>query len=494
MKLKNKITTIVNFLLVTIVLLVTSCVDGFKETAVFSSSVRNATLALPDTVIFAPSADGSTVTISWPVVDGAGGYQFTFYKMDDPTKPVAIGEENQVVDGCSVSRDLAEDTKYKVVIKTLGNTEYNNKGTETSKEISYSTLLATTATIPTGADLAQYFTQNPIPSSKTELAYQLEAGGSYTVSGNVPLGLTNVTIRGDKVSPATVKMVSGTFLSDGAGLKFKFINFDCSTFKGTGASIISFNSTLNSAANVCTWGTLITSPIALQACKITDLAVPLIFDNGKKYAMQTFLIKNCIIGQNTATAYNLIAMGGGYVKDLTITNSTIYNKQIILGGFLIQYANGTNATKITGSGWATGSVTLSNSTFWQVYPNTALTNYSGFASSSSNALSLQKCIFVDCDKIKSVSASLCVNSATPSRSFGLNTYWITSGTLATTSPTGVAPGCPLYEIYSSTYKFADNSGTVIQSDPQFQDPANANFKVLGTAQISAQTGDPRWLQ
>jgi len=474
MKLKNKITTIVNFLLVTIVLLVTSCVDGFKETAVFSSSVRNATLALPDTVIFAPSADGSTVTISWPVVDGAGGYQFTFYKMDDPTKPVAIGEENQVVDGCSVSRDLAEDTKYKVVIKTLGNTEYNNKGTETSKEISYSTLLATTATIPSGTDLAQYFTQNPIPNSKTELAYQLEAGGSYTVSGNVPLGLTNVTIRGDKVSPATVKMVSGTFLSDGAGLKFKFINFDCSTFAGSG--LISFNPILNTSASSYLplyTGMMVSSPVALQSCKITGLAAPLLFDNSKKYALATFLVQDCIVGQNT-TNKNLISMSGGLIKDLSIKNSTIYNVQNATGGYLIQYANGTNVTKITGSGWASGSVTLINSTFWQVYKSNKMANYTGMGQTY-NTLNVQKCIFVDCGSQRII-RDLEYN-ATMVRNLGYNSYWF-GGAFSSAE-------------ISSTY---DNSGNQIQSDPQFQNPANANFKVLGTAQISAQTGDPRWLQ
>lgn len=491
MEMKNKIRLIVNFLLVTIVLLITSCVDGFKENEVFTTDVKNATLVAPDSIAFTPSADGTTLTIAWPVVFGAGGYQVTFYKVDDPTNPVVIGTENQTVDGCSVTRPIAEDTKYKVVIKTLGNTQYNNKDAVSAKEAAYSTLLAVTDTIKSGMDLSVYFASKPIPSSTTELAYQLEAGGSYTMSGNVPIGLTNVTIRGDKVNPANVKVTSGSFLSDGAGLKLKFINFDCSTFAGT--SLIAFNSTLNSSATVCTWGTLITSPVALQSCKITGLATPLIYDNGKKYAMQTFLIKDCIINQNVANK-NLISMGAGYVKDLTILNSTIYNTQIATGGYLIQYANSTNATKITGSGWATGSVTLSSSTFWQVCPNSAIVNYSGFSSSAGNTLSLQKCIFVDCDKVKSISATMCANSATPTRGYGYNTYWVTSGTTVTTGSTGLPPGCPLYEIYSSTYKYADNSGTVIQSDPQFTNPTSGIFKVQGSDQISAQTGDPRWLQ
>ena len=105
MKLKNEIRIIVNCLLVTIVLLVTSCVDGFKENEVFSSDVRNTTLQSPDSIVFTPStANDTLITISWPVVFGAGGYQVSFYKVDDPANPVVVGTENQVVDGCSTTR------------------------------------------------------------------------------------------------------------------------------------------------------------------------------------------------------------------------------------------------------------------------------------------------------------------------------------------------------------------------------------------------------
>ena len=111
-----------------------SCVDGFKDNDIFSSGVKNTTLNSPDSITFAPSSDGATIKISWPVVYGAGGYLFTFYKVDDPANPVAVGQKDQVVDGCSVTRDLAEDSKYKVVIKTLGDSTVNNKGALNPKE------------------------------------------------------------------------------------------------------------------------------------------------------------------------------------------------------------------------------------------------------------------------------------------------------------------------------------------------------------------------
>ena len=72
-----------------------------------------------------------------------------------------------------------------------------------------------------------------------------------------------------------------------------------------------------------------TAPIAIQSCKITGLKYYLFFDNynssspTKKYAIGTFLTKDCIIGQNT-NSFNqaTIRFGGGMVKDMTITNST----------------------------------------------------------------------------------------------------------------------------------------------------------------------------
>jgi hypothetical protein len=62
------------------------------------------------------------------------------------------------------------------------------------------------------------------------------------------------------------------------------------------------------------------------------------------------------------------------------------------------------------------------------------------------------------------------------RNIGYNSYWF-GGMFASLE---IATGY-------------DTSSTVIMTDPQLKDPANANFTVQGAAQISAKTGDPRWL-
>ena len=447
-----------------------SCVDGFKDNDVFSSGVKNTTLNSPDSITFAPSSDGATVKISWPVVYGAGGYQLTFYKVDDPANPVAIGQKDQVVDGCSVTRDLAEDSKYKVVIKTLGDSTANNKGALNAKEATYSTLMPTTATIPAGTDLAVYFASNPVPGTTTEQVYQLETGGAYTMSANVPLGLTNVTIRGDKVNHATVKMSTGVFLSDGAGLKLKFLNFDCSGFTGT--SFITFNATQNAAA-LSNGYVIVTAPIAIQSCKITDLASKLIWDSAKKYSLQSVVIKDCIVGMNTAASTVFIHIpGGGIIKDLSLSNSTFYNKQIS-SAYFIQYGN-TKVATASNNAWASAGVAVNNCTFWQVDKTGQMANYSGMAYAG-NYITLLRNIFVNSGS-QAVVRRFSGANTNMTRTFGYNSYWF-DGVFAAGE-------------ISTSY---DNSSTFINTDPALKDPANGDFTVGGTAQLTNRTGDPRWL-
>lgn len=470
MKMKIKIRPIVSILCITIALLITSCVDGFKEGELFSSGVTGVTLESPkaNNIVFAPSADGTEVTISWPVVYGSGGYQFSLYNVDDPTKPVSVGLENETVDGCSVKRELLEDTKYKVVIKTLGNEKSSNKEAATASESLYSTLLVATV-IPSGTDLTQYFATNPIPSSTTELAYELESGGTYTMSGDVKTGLTNVTLRGNKIHHPTVTMSAGAFISDGAGLKLKFIDFNCAAF--TGKAFIAFNAIQNPAVIANSWVT-VTAPIAVQSCKITGLAKELLDDNNKKYAVQTLLIKNSIIGQNSTNQY-FIYMQGGIIKDLNISNSTIYNTQVSTSNF-IQYNASNRVTSNAAWNWASASVAVTNSTFWQVAKLGQMANYSGIAQKN-NDLIIQKNIFVDCGN-QAVIRRFAGGNTNMTRKLDKNSYWF-AGVFVTAE-------------ISANY---DNSGSHISTDPALKDPANADFTVGGAEQISARTGDPRWL-
>ena len=60
------------------------------------------------------------------------------------------------------------------------------------------TLVAATL-VPNGTDLTTYFAEHPVTTGKdTEVAFELEAGGTYYISGDLNFGVNNVQLRGNK--------------------------------------------------------------------------------------------------------------------------------------------------------------------------------------------------------------------------------------------------------------------------------------------------------
>jgi hypothetical protein len=454
-----------------------ACIDGYDDDKTWSSGVENATLESPaaDKVKVIPGSED--MTISWGVVPGAGGYQFSLYIVDDPANPVLVGEENQIVDGISVKRPMQEDTYYKIVIKTLGNAKYNNTEASTATDIAWNNMLPVTAVIPSGTNLTDYFTANPIPASATELCYVLETGGAYTMTGDVPIGLTSVTFRGDKVNHAKITLTNGSFLNDGAGFKLQFIDIDAAAYEGK--AIIFLNTALNPAVTPSKGGYLViptTSPITVQSCKITKLAKNLFWDNNTKYAIGTFIIKDCIIGQNTAEKIQVLRSQQSVIKDLTLMNSTFYNEKTNEGYFI--QLQGTQVTKVEPNEetWANANLKITNCTFWQIVKGDQMGNYANNFAQKGNTITIQKSIFVDCGN-KAVVRRLGGGNGNATVVCGYNSYWFDGAFVAselTTTP-------------------ADNSGTAIETDPQYTNPAGGDFTPQGAAQIANKTGDPRWL-
>ncbi|MDR0658903.1 MAG: DUF4957 domain-containing protein [Mediterranea sp.] len=462
-----------------VMFLFVSCIDGYEDDKTWSSGVENASLESPaaEKISVVPSADGSKLKITWPVVPGAGGYEFSLYIVDDPENPVVVGEEKQVIDGCTAEREMIEDTYYEVVIKTLGNPKFNNKEAEQGTVVAYNNMLEVTATIPDGTNLTEYFAANPIPESTTELCYELEADGEYTMDGNVPVGLTSVTLRGNKVKRPTLTMTNGSFLNDGAGFKLKFIDLDCTNFDGS--AIIFLNSTLNPAAVPSPGGYVViptTLPIAVLSCNIKGLKQRLFWDNNQYYGVGTLLIKDCVIEQNTTSSIQLIRSQRAIIKGLSLVNSTFYNKQSN-GGYFIQL-QGAQVTRVLPAEetWANANLLITNCTFWQVVKNDQMGNYANNIAQKGNTITILNSIFVDCGN-KAVIRRLGGGNANATLTCGLNTYWYGGAFVSselTTTP-------------------KDASGTHIETDPQLRDPENGDFTVGGSEQIAKRTGDPRWL-
>jgi len=461
-------------------LLFASCIDGFKDNLTFSSGVTNTTLASPDStkVVFSKDVKGNLV-VTWPVVYGAGGYQFSLYIVDDPANPVAVGTENDLIDGCSATRPLQEDTRYKVVIKTLGNTKANNKDALTAINAHYSTLLPAYAVIPDGTDLYQYFTTNAIPDSVHELAYEMVPNGKYTLSGPVDFQKHWITLRGDKVHHPTITYGIPGRLRTTAGFTLKYLDVDCNAMPpdATDAALLLLSATpdpaILSTANNSYY--IIPKDIFFFSCKFYGINRRLIYDANIKYCLTTLSISNCIVALNALNdaSGGIIYLQGGFANTFTIKNSTIYDNTASAGYFL-RYSNSGRPDR---AGFTSGSINFFNNTFYNIAYSGQFANYSGM-NSALVTLSATNNIFDNCGSGE-VIRRLFVSASAMKRSLNNNCYWYN----------GAYP--ELAEVTNATY--GDKSGTAYGVDPGFTDPANGIFTTSAPAIISHQSGDPRWL-
>ena len=464
---------------IAIIALLASCIDGYKDDWTFSSGVTNTTLLSPDStkVVFSKNTHGDLV-VTWPVVYGAGGYQFSLYIVDDPSKPVAVGTENEVIDGCSATRPLQEDTRYKVVLKTLGNAKDNNKEAEKVATVKYSTLLPAYAVIPDGTDLFQYFNSTAIPDSTHELAYELVANGKYTLSGPIDFQKHWITIRGDKVHHPTITCGIAGRLRPTAGFTLKYMNFDCNAIPADatdGALILlsaSPDPSILSTANNSYY--IIPKDIFLYSCNFSGINRRLLFDANVKYCLTSLSISNCIVALNALNdaSGGIIYMQGGFINTFTIKNSTVYSNAASAGYFL-RYNNSGRPDR---AGFVSGSINFFNNTFYNVVYTGQMGNYTGM-NSALVKLNLTQNIFYNCGS-NAVIRRLSVSASTMVKALNNNCYWFD----------GAYP-----EATEVTPTYGDKSGTAYGVDPGFTDPANGNFTTSAPAIISKQSGDPRWL-
>lgn len=456
-------------------LLLASCAIGYDGSGTFSSGVSDSQLASPsaDDITFTPNVSGTEVTITWPVVMGAGGYEVSFYNMNDPDNPVAVGDENEVIDGCSTTRAIAEDTQYEFRIRALENTEYGNIGAESPTIAEYDTYVPSVGTIPSGTDLATYFADfSSTEVSPTEVAYELEAGGNYTMTGNVDFDRHWLTLRGDRNDPPTVTIIGDAKFTTTAGLKIKFIHFDCN--QSTADAFLAMSSTpdpaLTNGSNY-----YLTNPVAIQSCDIRGLQGYLVGDGSRSYYLSSLTISDCRVELNTQSSNRVFRFDSGFIITFTIENSTMWE----LGNsrqYFVRYSGG-RPTNINAS--LRSTIAYRNNTFYNVCYSGQWGNYNGLGNRDYCIWTLTDNIFVDCGSEQVVRRMFNgqrsdMNNATVT--INHNTYWY-DGELAES------------EVGENNY---DRSGTHLLTDPSFVN-APSDFTPQGADQLQYRTGDPHWL-
>lgn len=466
-------------------LLYVSCAqDGYDDDERWTSDVTNTQLESPDAsdITITASTDGSKTVISWPVVYGAGGYYCSVYDISDPDNPTVIDDvEEELVDGCSLAVSRSEDTNYLFTIRTAGNDELNNAEATTTTEVEFSSFVESYAEIPDGSDLTQWFSDNPVPTDVEDLCYDLEPGGSYTMSGAIDFENVSVQIRTTSQTAHATVTFTGTDVSfiTKAGLTLKYVDFECSASL---EPFIRMNDTPDADMLGATGtGTYynIQETVYLNACAIEGLNYGIIHSNGVKYCLETLLISNCTIHLTVSSTANTsqqasIYFYDGFINTLTMQNTTIWNTGDSDMKYFVQYSNDGRCTR---AGYSTNTVSYDNCTFYNLAYEGQWANYSAFKGQSTSTWVMTENIFVDCGSNQICRRFLAGQGNQSTATFKNNTYMYDGG----------------FESENGSVSGYDNSGTAIEEDPLLADPENGDFTVGGATQIEKQTGDPRWL-
>lgn len=464
-----------------------SCADVYDGDEQFSSSVQNSQMKSPaeEAINIEATPDGATQIISWPVIEGAGGYRVTLKDVTDPTNQVVLADS--IIDGCSLSVGRAEDSNYELSILTLGNSRYNNTDAAAATLMKYTTFLPSMGVIPAGSDIKEWFDANPIPEGTEgdNHVFDLEAGAEYTLNGELDFGLNTVTLR----TPSTLRAKvtygeKGNFYTN-AGLNLKNLILDCSAQTSSSASVISLCKEPNEAILGLTGKDYynIMDPITIQNCDIDGVNAYLFYDSNKKYCTQNFLIKNSVIHLTTTSSSigsnALVNAYAGGIAHFSVEGSTIWSTTDLTQKYFLRYNNSFREDRVFDTDvYADNTVSIDykNSTFYKVCEKEGqMGNYSGITNRAATSIGVVKSIFVQCGSGQVPRRIINSYQNAVTYNFQYNTYWWEGA-----SETG--------------YNTYDKSGTVIDADPAFADPENGIFTVGGAEQIAMGCGDPRWLE
>lgn len=469
--------------------------DGFDNDERFVSDVRNTQLVSPaeDDITVTASPDGKKQTISWPVVNGAGGYLVSFCDEGNPDEYIV---NDSIVDGCSVTVVREEDVNYKFTIKTLGNEAKNNKGAESATEKKISTFTPTYMTIPAGSDLNQWFAANPIPADQTgnNLNFDLEGGATYNVSGELDFGNQPVTLRStSKTNHAKVVYTGAeSTISFAAALNIKYLDFDCSATPSSSAGgVFGFTKSPADEWRDATYGfVIIKDPVTIVNSNFKGVNGYFLTDNrkGQKVAVVTLLVDNVVVECTPDKALSggvFWTNNGGHINNMTVSNSTFYNLTAEGDIKYFYQAGGYRAKDIglggagTDQGGPGNSLTYKNCTFYHLgWKDGQWGNYNGMQGKQDSYWNMLDCIFYDCSTSGSVPRRFLHGQSYASypnnKVFSNNTYMKNDGT------------------FQDPQNY-DESGTNIEEDPGFADPAAGDFTISGATQVARRTGDPRWL-
>lgn len=497
-------------------LLLASCAQGYESPNGFDVGVNNQQLKTPyaDSIRFVVSSDGKTATITWPLIYGAKGYEATFVNIDNPDSIYVIDNfSNTMVDGTKMKVSVAEDSKYRLTLRVLGDPKRGNTDDPDSIVANFSTLVPSVLTIPNNHDIYTYLRDSlHIRDSlfgvhPTEVAIDLEPNGNYTMSDQFDFGGQKLTFRGDKIKRPTINMIGNGGFKTYSGLIVKFINFDFNGKDLSGNPAISTCPSLISMSNtnlptsilsqnlgyIDKNGALIKNinivvdPIYIANCWFKDMPNSMLYDNGVDCAYWNFTITDCIVQlKNTGISpFVNLQTKGRAVKNIIIQNSTLYNT-VDCGAYFMRYANSSNSNpqKIFGvanSTMSSTSITFSQTTFSKTY------NKGQFANNFNGTgltVNVDHCIFYDCYQV----ARRAFDLSGSSKSYKFNFWYAVTNPDVSEAARKDNSGAPFASVYAPQFK-----GDVTQSLNLSMPNGGVDFTPGEYAIVSNSGGDLRWI-
>ena len=478
-------------------LFMASCAqDGYDDKESWETSVKNTQMVSPSTdgIKVSSSADGLTMNIVWTVVQGAGGYQFDLYNVNDANNPVLV--MSRKVDGCSVEGvPREEDTNYRLELKTLGNSSLGNTDATSTTVKAFTTFTPTYKTIPNGTELVAWFAENPVPDSNSDtwkefrttneldadtIYYDLEAGGAYTLDGLLDFKGHKVVLRSNsKTNQATVTYGTEGEISIDQCFGLKYLVFNCGN---TSKDIITTSATPTTTADSKGFY-IIEDPVGVQNCTFNDVPNSLIggakVSDTNRFCIKTFLLNNCVVKLKTSDKMSSTAIinmykNRGFINSLTVQNSTFYNTSEFQAKYFIQYENNMNCNQLENK-LSNSYVTISNNTFYNVVKGNQFANWSGIGGKNVTIYNVKANIFVDCSIEGQIARRIIVNKSNPEMNFAYNTYYLDGAD-------------------TSEKEASYDTGIILKSNPGFKNAAAGDFTISGDDQLANQTGDPRWIK
>jgi len=299
--------------------------------------------------------------------------------------------------------------------------------------------------------------------NNTSLEIELK-GVEYTMSAPV-VSDGSIVFKGTSQDETVIKM-TGADATFQLGGSFELSNATVDASASSAALItMSATPTIEATKNYY----VVEDPIKLENVKVTGLTKGIYNDNGVKWAPKELLINNCVLQLATASS-GVCAIGqNGFIFDLEITNSTIYETGSAALNYFIRYAGRPKDIDAT----LTQTVVISNSTLYNLANGASQWCNYRMTGQKTNFFTMTESILCNVGKNGQITRRFVGSSNNSNNTFKDNCYW--------------------FDGAASNESGYDKTNTAVSVDPQFVDAENGDFTVNSEDLQMNRVGDPRWL-